>query len=58
MRDARRRNDLDLLQGDRPGAQAIEQPDAAAQQHRRQIDMDLVEQPGPNALLCDAGAAR
>ena len=32
-------------------AQMLEQSDAATQQHRRQVDVYLVKQPGPEALL-------
>jgi hypothetical protein len=38
-------------------ADVIEQPHAAAKQHRDQVNLDLVQQPGPQAPL-DGGGAR
>jgi hypothetical protein len=35
----------------------IEQPDAAAEQHRDKVDLNLVEQPGREVLPGDARAA-
>ena len=34
----------------------IEQPHAAAKQHRDQVNLDLIQQPGPQALLDGGGA--
>src|SRR5512132_1877904 len=45
------------LQVDRPGAEVVEQADAAAEQDRHQVDVDLVQEPRPEALLHDAGGA-
>ncbi len=38
-------------------AEMIEQPHAAAQQHRHKVDIDLVEQSSLEALLRDARGA-
>src|SRR5215218_2209899 len=43
------------FQVDRSRAQMAEQPDAPTEQDGYQVYMYLVEQPGPDALLRDAG---
>src|SRR5215211_9179668 len=45
------------LQVDRPGAEVVEQADAAPEQDRHQVDVDLVQESCPEALLHDAGGA-
>ena len=45
------------LQVDRPSAEVVEQADAAPEQDRHQIEMDLVQEPRSDALLHDAGRA-
>src|SRR5215211_7303014 len=45
------------LQVDRPGAEVVEQADAAAEQDGYQVDVDLVEESRPDALLHDARGA-
>jgi hypothetical protein len=45
------------LQVDRPGAEVIEQADAAPEQHRHQVEVELVQESRSEALLHDAGGA-
>jgi hypothetical protein len=45
------------LQVNRPGAEVVEQADAASEQDGHQVDVDLVQEPRPEALLHDAGGA-
>ena len=42
------------LQVDRPGAEAVEQSDAAPEQDGHQVDVDLVQESRSDALLHDA----
>jgi len=56
VRNAVGRHDAHLFQPDRPVA-VVEEPDASAEQHWRDADLDLVELPKPEELLCDARAA-
>lgn len=37
-------------------AEMVEQPSSLTQQHRDQMELNLVEQAGRDGLLCDAGA--
>ncbi len=53
MRYVRARGDIGALQLNRFNAKALKQADAAAKQDRDEIDMDSVEQPGLEELLCD-----
>src|SRR5215203_4803057 len=39
------------LQVDAPGADVFEQPLALAEQHGDEVDLDLVQEPGPDRLL-------
>src|SRR5690606_846561 len=55
--DAGRRDYLRPLKLDGRLAEMVEQPLPAPQQHRHQGDVDLVEEPGPQVLLDDAGSA-
>src|SRR4029453_446072 len=45
------------LQVDRPDAEVVEQADATPEQHRHQVDVDLVQESRSDALLHDAGRA-
>src|SRR6266516_8066586 len=45
------------LQVDRPGAEVVEQADAAPEQDGHQVDVDLVEESRSDALLHDARGA-
>ena len=56
MRDAVRADDAGLLELDAPDV--LEEPRAGAEQDRRDVDLELVEQPGAEVLLRDLGAAR
>jgi hypothetical protein len=49
-------DDLDGLELDGFGPEVIEQANTTAEKHRDQVDVDLVEQPRPQALLCTCGA--
>src|SRR5215217_1853091 len=42
------------LQVDRPGAEVVEQADAAPEQDRHQVEVDLVQESRSDALLHDA----
>jgi hypothetical protein len=57
MGDAGRLGDLDRLQLDLPGAVLVEQPDAVTEQEGDEVELELVQQPGLDELLCGAGAA-
>src|SRR4029450_5278459 len=46
------------LQVDRPGAEVVEQADAAPEQDGYQVDVDLVQESRSDALLHDAGGAQ
>src|SRR5215207_6415505 len=48
---------LRAVQFDRPRAQVLEQPNTSSEQYGRQVDVYLVEQPRPDALLRDARGA-
>ena len=54
MRDARGVNDSRGFQFDVLGPEVIKQADAGTEQHRHDVELDLVEQPGSKALLRDA----
>src|SRR6266545_2081818 len=58
MRDARRLDHPRRLELGRVGAELVEEPDAAAQEHGDEVDLQLVEQPGLQVLLRDVGATR
>jgi hypothetical protein len=45
------------LQVDRPGAEVVEQSDAAPEQDGHQVQVDLVQESRSDALLDDAGGA-
>src|SRR5215210_7316449 len=57
VRDTRTFDHLRTLQFDRPRAQMVEQPDAVPEQDGHQVDVYLVEQTRPDALLHDARRA-
>lgn len=48
--------DLELLQLNEVDVKALEQPQAASEQHRHYVGMKLVREAGANALLDHAGA--
>src|SRR4029453_231481 len=56
MRDADTGEDCRIPEDDRGVREVVEQPYSSAQQHGSQIDVDLVEQPGVQALLDRLGA--
>jgi hypothetical protein len=44
----------DPLQSDPPVALVAEEPDTVAEEHRREVHDDLIEQSGPEALATEA----
>jgi hypothetical protein len=57
VRDAGGLDHPGRLQLDLPAARVLEQADAAAEEQGRDVDLDLVEQARPQALLRDARAS-
>ena len=56
MRDTHTGDDCRIPEDDRGVREVLEQPHPSAEQHGSQIDVDLVEQPGVQALLDRFGA--
>ena len=53
MSHAWRVNDSEGFQLHALGAEVVEEADTAAKQHRHQVDLYLIEQARPEALLAD-----
>jgi hypothetical protein len=51
VRDGRRRDEVDELQPRGSVVEVVEEPLAAAEQHRRDVHLELIDQPGPEVLL-------
>jgi hypothetical protein len=51
VRDTHAVDDFRVSEDDRCVREVVEQPDAFAEQDGSQVDLDLVEQPGVQALL-------
>ena len=58
MRDTHTGDDCRIPEDDRGVREVVEQPNSCAEQHGSQIDVDLAEQPGVQALLDRLGAVR
>ena len=56
VRDTHTGYDRRIPEHDRRVREVVEQPHSCAEQHGSQIDVDLVEQPGVQALLDRLGA--
>lgn len=51
VRDTGRVHDADRLQVDSFDAQVVEQADTGPEEHRHDVNLDLIEEPGPQTLL-------
>jgi hypothetical protein len=56
MRDADARDHRQVAEGDRRAGEAVDESNPGAEENRRDVDVDLVEEPGVQQLLEGVGA--